>query len=723
MFELLAQNFALAGGLLATLPIFLHLLRRTPAVRAPFSVVRFLTPVLPVTTRRSRLQHWPLMLLRMLAVVLIGLAFSRPFQRQTIQQTATDSAGRRIAILLDGSASMRRDGLREALQTTLKQIADDLQPDDLVSITRYSSVSQPLVTASEWQQADPGSRQTLIDRAIESYEPDWQSTNTGKAMLEAAEEIARERLATSDRSERRVIVITDFQEGSQLDALRSGSWPDNVTSDLRIVSPTQQGNAGLSLAEDRRTGRIRVRLTNAGDASVGQYQLQPFDTTGQPLGAAITADVAPGQRRTLTLPDTPEDTPLIAGVELLGDVHPFDNVVDLPVAEKQVRRIAHAGSTDANNPELMRYYLQRVLDGDDTEAVQVLDLLPPESPPIAPPADVRLVVVTDTVPAALADALRSFVDRGGVLLMALSSVEMANSVRSLFPDLADVKEAAVTDYAMLTSPDLTSSLLAPFANAQFADFSSIRIWHHRVLTLKEPASGLRVLAQFDSGSPAILEAPQAAGGRIFVLATGWHPADSQWALSSRFPPMISRLLRLAHPEQGRDRLFDVGTTLNPGDLLAGSSWTLKNPEGGTQNSGTPTNAAEPVAGAENARPTQTTAGLQSVSLDRPGRWTLTAETPDGPQSMDFLVTVAASESRTEPLPYGQLQAMGLTSATVINANQVQANPEDAQQMDAVELESQQKFWRFLLIAGLCCLIAEAILTRFLEKRQNMVPVG
>ena len=38
-------------------------------------------------------------------------------------------------------------------------------------------------------------------------------------------------------SERRVILITDFQEGSSLDELRSGKWPDSVKLDLRIVRP------------------------------------------------------------------------------------------------------------------------------------------------------------------------------------------------------------------------------------------------------------------------------------------------------------------------------------------------------------------------------------------------------------------------------------------------------------------------------------------------------
>ena len=81
MFELLAPVFAVAGGLLAGVPLVLHMFRRTPALRMPFSVVRFLIPTLPTTTKRASIEHWPLMLLRILALALIGLAFARPFQR------------------------------------------------------------------------------------------------------------------------------------------------------------------------------------------------------------------------------------------------------------------------------------------------------------------------------------------------------------------------------------------------------------------------------------------------------------------------------------------------------------------------------------------------------------------------------------------------------------------------------------------------------------------
>ncbi len=718
MFELLAPVFAAAGGLLAGVPIVLHMLRRTPAVRVPFSVVQFLSPTQPKTTKRSTIEHWPLMLLRILAVALITLAFARPFQRLAIDKAAAAGRADRIAILVDASASMRRDGLREAVAAELQKVADTLNADDTLSVSIYSESMRRLITAEEWKTADPDSRLALIGRAIESWEPDWMATQTASALLQTAEEVSRETTVSDSINDRRVILITDFQQGSSLSELRSEKWPESVKLELRIVQPQQPGNAGLSLIEDSRTGRIRVRVTNSGDATETKYILQPFDAKGLPVGTPITAEVGGGQRRTFSMPDAVQGQPQIIGVELLGDPHSFDNIVDLPIDERGVIHVAHAGNTNANNTEAMRYYLQRALDGNETDPIEVKDLLGADGGAVPADADVRLVFVTELIPESLATSMKNVLKHDGVVVLPLKSVAMADSVKSLLPPELSISEADVEDYAMLGQIDFASPLFSTFADAKFSDFSSIRFNHYRQLTLDENRSdAVRVLARFDSGSPAVLEYTHPSGGRIIVLASGWHPDDSQWALSTRFPPMIQRLIQMANPRRRGHQLLEVGHRITPAELTDNESWTLKRPEG------TPY-VPDPVTVVQDSGATKTkaeaTVALKSVVLDEPGRWTLTSENDGGTHSVSLLVTVAASESRTEPLPPGQLQALGMSPdiAIVHDTSQSSADPAIAAQLDATELESRQKFWRWLLLAGLCCLILESIVAYTLEKRQQ-----
>jgi len=720
MFELLAPVFAVAGGLLVGVPFVLHMLRRTPAVRMPFSVVRFLTPTLPKTTKRSRIEHWPLMLLRMLAIVLIALAFARPFQRIAIDKTAATSSSVRIAMLIDGSASMRRDGLREAVAAEIKMVARDLDADDTLSVAVFSESMRKLITAEEWKTTEPGNRPALIDRALEAYEPDWLSTKTANALLETAEEVSRETSKSDSVDERRVVLITDFQQGSSLDELRSGKWPESVKLDLHIVKPEQTGNAGLSLIEDSRSGRIRVRVTNSGDAAMTKYVLQTFDVTGQPVGSPVTAEVGSGQRRTFSMPDTVDGQPQIVGVQLNGDPNPFDNVVDLPIDERGIIHVAHAGSTDTNNADAMRYYLQRALDGNETAPIDVFDLLSVDGVALPAASDIRLVFVTESVPENLATSLQDVLKRDGVVVLALKSIEMANSLKSLLPPELKLAEADVKDYAMLGQVDFSTPLFATFADARFSDFSSIRFKHYRSLTFDEKTSdAIHILAKFDSGSPAVLEYKHPSGGRVFILATGWHPDDSQWALSTRFPPMIQRFVQMANPRRRGHQLLEVGARINPVELTGNETWTLLRPDGKTYVTDPAAEEQTPKIDDVEAKP-EPVSVAKTVILDEPGRWTLSSQNAGGSQSVSLLVTVAASESRTEPLPAGQLQALGMSPdvAIVRDTTQPETNPALAAQLDASELESRQKFWQWLLLGGLACLALEGIYSYVLEKRQQ-----
>ncbi len=73
--SLLAPLYFL-GALAVTLPILFHLIRRQPKGQVEFSSLMFLRPTPPRLTRRSRLDNWPLLLIRALALTLLALAFA-----------------------------------------------------------------------------------------------------------------------------------------------------------------------------------------------------------------------------------------------------------------------------------------------------------------------------------------------------------------------------------------------------------------------------------------------------------------------------------------------------------------------------------------------------------------------------------------------------------------------------------------------------------------------
>ena len=100
----------LIGGLTVGLPILFHFIRRTTRERKQFSSLMFLLASPPRLTRRTRLEHLLLLALRCAVIGLLALGFARPFFHRPTAPPESQT-GRRVLLLLDVSASMRRADL------------------------------------------------------------------------------------------------------------------------------------------------------------------------------------------------------------------------------------------------------------------------------------------------------------------------------------------------------------------------------------------------------------------------------------------------------------------------------------------------------------------------------------------------------------------------------------------------------------------------------------
>ncbi|GIT12855.1 MAG: hypothetical protein CM1200mP34_2610 [Verrucomicrobiales bacterium] len=87
--------------------------------------------------------------------------------------------------------------------------------------------------------------------------------------------------------------------------------------------------------------------------------------------------------------------------------------------------------------------------------------------------------------------------------------------------------------------NLDHPVLMVFRDARYSNFTNLHFWKHR--DFKPSGRGHDVLARFDSGAPAWLSADRGAG-RLLVMASGWKPADSQLALSTKFIPLLYSIL-------------------------------------------------------------------------------------------------------------------------------------------------------------------------------------
>jgi hypothetical protein len=130
--------------------------------------------------------------------------------------------------------------------------------------------------------------------------------------------------------------------------------------------------------------------------------------------------------------------------------------------------------------------------------------------------------------------LREQMQGGKLVLFAPRSVAAASTLaRLLGQESVTLEEAKPDKYAMLAEVDFQHPLFAAFADPRFSDFTKIHSGSQRIDATAIP--GTRVVARFDSGAPALLEV---LVGGLLVLTSRLAAEDSQFALSSKFVPLL-----------------------------------------------------------------------------------------------------------------------------------------------------------------------------------------
>ena len=189
----------LAGVLL---PIIAHLLSRKTFDVVDWGAMQFLK-LDPSAKRKIRLEEILLMLVRMVLVVVIAIAFARPWIGGQWLSGLVSTQPRDVVLIIDGSYSMDWEGPQmtprlRSLQLA-RQFLTDLLPGDTIQL--IDAREQPQVVLTEATRDAYRIREALNDLPSPS----------GSANLPAAIKRAIQLLATGNHLHREVIVFTDLQ--------------------------------------------------------------------------------------------------------------------------------------------------------------------------------------------------------------------------------------------------------------------------------------------------------------------------------------------------------------------------------------------------------------------------------------------------------------------------------------------------------------------------------
>ena len=180
---------------------------------------------------------------------------------------------------------------------------------------------------------------------------------------------------------------------------------------------------------------------------------------------------------------------------------------------------------------------------------------------------------------------------------------------------------------------------------------------------------MEVLARFDDGSPAVAQARLGAGA-VVVLGSSWSPQDGQFALSSKFVPWMNALLEVSSGRAEGPKLAVCGDRI---PVPPGVD-SVRFPDG----------RVEPVE-----------KGGFFAGTRKPGVYEMQ------PVGQKIAVNMAGEESRTQLVSMDRLQSLGLPLAA-----REEAGGGGALDLEAVQVESRQKLWRWLVMFALGCVGVE-----------------
>ncbi len=562
----------------------------------------------------------------------------------------------------------------------------------------------------------------------------------GRGLLDAVEIVSgvAEPANQKGGSNRRIVLVTDLQQGSRLDELADHQWPADVPLDLRTVTTTQATNAGLQLLSDgaptelpNSAGDLRVGVYNDKESTTDQFKLTWLDAKDQPLAAAIDVYVPAGESRVIKVPrpasatigtaqqpagaagdktvkseqaaESPNsekeksltDTAQFAGqrLHLTGDANEFDNTLYLAARPQTEISVVFIGVDEANDPSGLRYFLERALTSGGLRSMTLRAVPPGDDFKLEPPGRMPLIVVAAEPSGEQLKLLRPQIEAGGTVLWVLTKVQPSPGLAALLgvdklePEEADLQN----NYTMLSQIAFDHPLFAPMSGPQFNDFTQIYFWKYRRLDSSQLPEA-KVLARFENGDPAVLER-RIGQGQLIVFTSGWQPTDSQLARSWKFVPLVSALVDGRRARLSDRTFFIVDEPVPLHEQEEGAAdLSITKPDG--------SHALVP------------TGARTFGDTSEPGVYTLA--TGDRPETI--AVNLDPAESRTSPLAVEIVQqyAVPLAKSAVVVENEKQK-----QQLRDAQLESRQKYWQWLVAAAFGLAITETFVAGRITKTSNV----
>jgi uncharacterized membrane protein len=655
-------------------PIIVHLVRRTNARKVEFASLMFVRRIPQRTIRRRRLHNLLLLLMRCLALLLLVLAFARPYFSGAGAEAGKNN--RATVVLLDNSFSMRYGNRFDQAKTRARALINDTNGEKVALITfgqGYDIVSRFTTEAAK------------VQSFVDSAQPSLGGTDYVQA-LRGAESLLKE----SGTKEQRVVLISDFQAAGWNQAEASARLSKDVKLMTFDVGESEAPNLAITdisaqpvLYQQKYSDKLAARVANFSDddreAVRVEFQLNEHTVEKREIriparSSALVEftgfNLSDGVNRGVILIDDAQDRLQV------------DNKFYFTLRrETQAKALVIEAAVRGRSESL---YLQSALTTGEnlpfTLTVKTAGAVNPGEL-----GDYRVIILNDPgdISGALADSLKKFVEAGGGIVIAAGRHTEAETFNQALGDLspATLGEAAEDRASPVSMSEIKTDHPIFEIFRQSGRLAMARVYGYHRSTPKEKSS---VLARFEDGSPALVESSH-GNGKVLLFTSTLDAAWNDLPLTPTYLPLVRQMAR--HLGEREERAWH----------LLGQPFTAPAAKDGNLP------AVDAPGGTRITERLQTASGDLIVNAREPGFYKLRYS-----DRSDFAaVDLDGRESDLTKLDLNAFTAAvtGADNQTAQVASASSAGP------DKAELESRQRVWWSLLIASLALFVTEAILAR------------
>jgi hypothetical protein len=662
----------LLGAMAAGLPVLVHLVRRTRAVKIQYPSLMFLRRIEQKTIRKRRLRNLLLLALRCAALLLLALAFARPYFTGPAPVSAA-SDRRASIILVDGSYSMRYGDVFNRAKQAARDVISNSAANEQVALVLFSQSYEILMPLKE----NRAEALAIVDR----MQPGLGTTDYLQA-IQAAIAILKD----AEGSERRIHLISDFQDAGW----NRAAPPIKVSPQFKLVpidvSDAKPRNLAVSEVKadpvvyaQKYASKVVARINNFGadDSSEAAVELKLNDLTVE--RRQLNLEAGASQAVEFTGFNVPEGSNG-ATVEISGDGFALDNKFFFTIKRENQTKVLVIETAVRGRSE--SFFVKQSLDaGENNQHAVTL-----KTPGTVNPSELdlyRVVIINDAagIGDALGSALKSFAERGGGLIIAAGKHTDSNEFNRAFTGVTPAQLGETVQargYALMSQVKTDHPIFGPFARS--GRFTSTRVYAYHRATANE---GSMTIAALDDGSPILVEG-STGRGKVLLLNTSLDTAWNDLPLTPMFLPLVRQMLEYLG---GREETsaYTIGQVLTATPDAGGALPSIESPSGGR---------------IDDAR--RNRAGELSIDASDQGLYKM--------RYRDHVDQRAVNVDRKE----SDLARLNLDEfiASISPGPADKAAPAVAPStLSAEEIEAKQRLWLPLLLLSLALFVAEALLAR------------